>query len=98
MKMNKQNPPINQPYPIICVIPNTAIMGGLAGATTTQIEYFGPGGLHGYWNATIQNVNELYVLTGQSDINRVGKWTFRPYIVKGGRPWRGDSYTEKFVA
>lgn len=96
--MNKQNPPINQPYPITCTIENAAEIGGLVGAINARIEYTGPGGLSGYWSATIQGDDEIYVLTAADAISRPGKWTFRPYVEKGGRVYRGDPYIEKFVA
>lgn len=67
----------------------------LTAATVTRILYKKPSGIKGYWTATVDAQNLVYVV-GVNDINEEGVWQFQSYIEVGTKKGFGNLVSQVF--
>lgn len=67
----------------------------LAGAANPRILYKKPSGTKGYWAATIDTQDLVYVIAN-GDIDQEGNWEFQSYVEIGGKKGFGNIINQVF--
>lgn len=60
----------------------------LSGGTSPAIKYTKPSGDTGSWSGTVSGTTIYYALTA-NDLDEVGRWKWRAYILFSGLPLHG---------